>query len=99
LPPVNQETDSILWKHFFRAYHTNAISRSAVLSRKLNKNRNHKMRSGLVPSLNIINMETNRVSQLDETGGYIFLNNMPLLLPLSADSKGKRDWVCQASGL
>jgi hypothetical protein len=39
-----------------------------------------KMRSGLVPSLNIINMETNRVSQLDETGsGYIF-NNMPLLL-------------------
>jgi hypothetical protein len=49
------------------------------------------MRSGLVPSLNIINMETNRVSQLDETGsGYIFLNNMPLLLkPLSADSKGK----------
>jgi hypothetical protein len=39
------------------------------------------MRSGLVPSLNIINMETNRVSQLDETGsGYIFLNNMPLLL-------------------
>jgi hypothetical protein len=39
-----------------------------------------KMRSGLVPSLNII-METNRVSQLDETGsGYIFLNNMPLLL-------------------
>jgi hypothetical protein len=26
-------------------------------------------------------METNRVSQLDETGsGYIFLNNMPLLL-------------------
>jgi hypothetical protein len=26
------------------------------------------MRSGLVPSLNIINMETNRVSQLDETG-------------------------------
>jgi hypothetical protein len=36
------------------------------------------MRSGLVPSLNIINMETNRVSQLDETGsGYIFLNNMP----------------------
>jgi hypothetical protein len=40
-----------------------------------------KMRSGLVPSLNIINMETNRVSQLDETGsGYIFLNNMPLLL-------------------
>jgi hypothetical protein len=25
-------------------------------------------------------METNRVSQLDETGsGYIFLNNMPLL--------------------
>jgi hypothetical protein len=35
-------------------------------------------------------METNRVSQLDETGGYIFLNNMPLLLkPLSADSKGK----------
>jgi hypothetical protein len=37
------------------------------------------MRSGLVPSLNIINMETNRVSQLDETGsGYIFLN-MPLL--------------------
>jgi hypothetical protein len=39
-----------------------------------------KMRSGLVPSLNIINMETNRVSQLDETGsGYIFLNNMPLL--------------------
>jgi hypothetical protein len=26
-------------------------------------------------------METNRVSQLDEAGsGYIFLNNMPLLL-------------------
>jgi hypothetical protein len=35
-------------------------------------------------------METNRVSQLDETGsGYIFLNNMPLLLKASADSKGK----------
>jgi hypothetical protein len=37
-------------------------------------------------------METNRVSQLDETGsGYIFLNNMPLLLkPLSADSKKEK---------
>jgi hypothetical protein len=35
-------------------------------------------------------METNRVSQLDETGsGYIFLNNTLLLKPLSADSKGK----------
>jgi hypothetical protein len=35
-------------------------------------------------------METNRVSQLDETGsGYIFLNNILLLKPLSADSKGK----------
>jgi hypothetical protein len=33
------------------------------------------MRSGLVPS-NIINMETNRVSQLDETGSGL-LNNMP----------------------
>jgi hypothetical protein len=33
-------------------------------------------------------METNRVSQLDETGGGHLLNNMPLLLkPLSADSK------------
>jgi hypothetical protein len=34
-----------------------------------------------------------QVSQLDETGGgYIFLNNMPLLQkPLSADSR-KRDW-------
>jgi hypothetical protein len=37
-------------------------------------------------------METNRVSQLDETGsGYIFLNNMPLLLKtLSADSKKEK---------
>jgi hypothetical protein len=35
-------------------------------------------------------METNRVSQLDETG-YIFLNNMPLLKkPLSADSKKEK---------
>jgi hypothetical protein len=47
-----------------------------------------------VPSLNIINMETNRVSQLDETGsGYIFLNNMPLLLKAAIRrfKKGKRN--------
>jgi hypothetical protein len=46
-----------------------------------------------VPSLNIINMETNRVSQLDEAGsGYIFLNNMPLLLKAAIRrfKKGKR---------
>jgi hypothetical protein len=59
-----------------------------------------KMRSGLVPSLNIINMETNRVSQLDETGsGYIFLNNMPLLLPLSADSKKEKGLGMSGFGL
>jgi hypothetical protein len=36
-------------------------------------------------------METNRVSQLDETGsGYIFLNNMPLLKPYPPiQKKGK----------
>jgi hypothetical protein len=39
-------------------------------------------------------METNRVSQLDETGsGYIFLNNMPLLLKAAIRRfKRKRDW-------
>jgi hypothetical protein len=44
-------------------------------------------------------METNRVSQLDETGsGYIFLNNMPLLLKAAIRRfKKERDWVCQAS--
>jgi hypothetical protein len=38
-------------------------------------------------------METNRVSQLDETGsGYIFLNNMPLLLKAAIRRfKRKRD--------
>jgi ATP-dependent exoDNAse (exonuclease V) alpha subunit len=41
LPPVNQETDSLFFENI-SSYHTNAISRSAVLSRKLNKNRNHK---------------------------------------------------------
>jgi hypothetical protein len=90
LPPVNQETDSYSLKTFlqslpyqcdFKVYYLVNLIRTEII----------KMRSGLVPSLNIINMETNRVSQLDETGsGYIFLNNMPLLQkPLSADSKGK----------
>jgi hypothetical protein len=42
-------------------------------------------------------METNRVSQLDETGsGYIFLN-MPLLLKAAIRRfKKEKDWVCQA---
>jgi hypothetical protein len=91
LPPVNQETDSffenisseltIPMRFQGPLYYLVNLIRTEII----------KMRSGLVPSLNIINMETNRVSQLDETGsGYIFLNNMPLLLkPLSADSKGK----------
>jgi hypothetical protein len=59
------------------------------------------MRSGLVPSLNIINMETNRVSQLDETGsGYIFLNNASATkAAIRRFKKKERDWVCQASGL
>jgi hypothetical protein len=39
-------------------------------------------------------METNRVSQLDEAGsGYIFLNNMPLLLKAAIRRfKRKRNW-------
>jgi hypothetical protein len=58
------------------------------------------MRSGLVPSLNIINMETNRVSQLDETGsGYIFLKHASATKTAIRRFKRKRDWVCQASGL
>jgi hypothetical protein len=57
-----------------------------------------KMRSGLVPSLNIINMETNRVSQLDETGsGYIFQQHASATKsrypPIQKKEKG------QASGL
>jgi hypothetical protein len=75
LPPVNQNRLYSL-KTFLQSL---PYQFQGPLYYKLNKNRNHKMRSGLVPSLNII-METNRVSQLDETGGYIFLNNMPLLL-------------------
>jgi hypothetical protein len=43
LPPVNQETDSLFFENISSELtHTNAISRSAILSRKLNKNRNHK---------------------------------------------------------
>lgn len=82
LPPVNQETDSV----FF-----NAISAELTIPMRfqgplfylteLVRREIIKIRNGLVPSLNVLNMETNRVSQLDETGsGYIFLNNMPLLL-------------------
>jgi hypothetical protein len=100
LPPVNQETDSYSLKTFLLTipmrfqgplYYLVNLIRTEII----------KMRSGLVPSLNIINMETNRVSQLDETGsGYIFLNNMPLLLKAAIRRfKRKRDWVCQASGL
>jgi hypothetical protein len=82
LPPVNQETDSIFFDNIsaeltipmrFQGplfYLTQLIRKEII-----------KMRSGLVPSLNILNMETNRLSELDESGsGYIFLNNMPLLL-------------------
>lgn len=82
LPPVSQETDSLFFNTisseltipmrftgplFFLA----GILRAEII----------KIRNGIVPSLNIINIITNRVSELNEEGsGYIFLNNMPLLL-------------------
>jgi hypothetical protein len=92
LPPVNQETDSLFFENISSELTIPMRFQVRCIS-QLNKNRNHKMRSGLVPSLNIINMETNRVSQLDETGGgYIFLNNMPLLKAAIRRFKRKRDW-------
>lgn len=82
LPPVNQETDSLFFDSIsaeltipmrFKGplfYITEVVRREII-----------KMRSGLVPILNILNQETDRVSNIDESGsGYIFLNNMPLLL-------------------
>jgi hypothetical protein len=89
LPPVNQETDSLFFENISSEL-TIPMRFQGPLYYLVNlRTEIIKMRSGLVPSLNIINMETNRVSQLDETGsGYIFLNNMPLLQkPLSAEKE------------
>lgn len=82
LPPVNQESDSLFFDKIsaeltipmrFQGplyYITNVIRKEII-----------KMRTGLVPILNILNQETDRVSNIDDTGsGYIFINNMPLLL-------------------
>lgn len=82
LPPVNQAEDSLFFDTIsaeltipmrFQGplYYLTGLIRSEII----------KIRKGLVPSLNILNIETNRVSELDENGsGYIFINNMPLLL-------------------
>lgn len=82
LPPVNQDADSL----FF-----NLISAELTIPMRFQgpifylagvlRKEIIKIRSGLVPSLNIINIETNRVSHFEETGsGYIFLNNFSILI-------------------
>lgn len=82
LPPVNQDTDSIFFDSIsaeltipmrFQGplYYITELVRREII----------RMRAGLVPLLNVINLETDRISKIDETGsGFIFLNNMPLLL-------------------
>lgn len=82
LPPVGQATDSL----FF-----NTISSELTIPMRFKgplaiitdilRKEIIKIRHGLVPSLSVINMETNRVSCMDESGsGYFFLNSISVLL-------------------
>lgn len=82
LPPVNQDKDSVFFDTIsaeltipmrFQGplFYITGLIRTEII----------KMRSGLVPSLNILNLETDRVSSIDDKGsGYIFINNMTVLL-------------------
>ena len=82
LPPVNQATDSLFFEDISSeltipmrfqgplAYVTGLLRTEII-----------KIRKGLVPSINILNIETNRVSFINELGsGYFFLNSMTTLL-------------------
>jgi hypothetical protein len=82
LPPVNQDTDSLFFNNISAELtipmrFTGPIYDLSLLLRK----EIIKIRNGIVPSLNIINITTDRVSNIREDGsGYIFLNSLNIVL-------------------
>lgn len=82
LPPVNQDEDSIFFQDIsaeltipmrFKGpiFEITEIVRAEII----------KIRRGLVPSLNILNLATDRISKIDKSGsGYVFLNNLSTVL-------------------
>lgn len=82
LPPVNQETDSSFFDSIdieltqtmrFKGplFHVTGLIRAEIV----------KIREGFTPALNILNIATNRCSDINELGsGYIFLNNMTTVI-------------------
>jgi len=82
LPPVKQVTDSIFFERVSSEltipmrftgpiYDLTDLVRKEII----------KTRKGLIPSLNILNLSTDRVSKINEAGsGYIFLNSLNTLL-------------------
>lgn len=82
LPPVNQDEDSVFFEDISAEltipmrftgpiYEITQIVREEII----------KIRKGLVPSLNILNLVTDRHSKINDVGsGYIFLNSMSTVL-------------------
>lgn len=82
LPPVNQDEDSLFFRDIsaeltipmrFKGpiFELTETVRAEII----------KIRHGLVPSLNILNLATDRVSKITEDGsGYIFLNSLSTVL-------------------
>jgi len=78
LPPVGQESDSLFFENISveltipmrftgPIYSITTYIREEII----------KVRKGLIPSLYILNIKTNRISDIDESGsGYIFLNSI-----------------------
>ena len=82
LPPVNQDHDSIFFENI-SAELTIPMRFQGPLYTLTNCLRDEiiKIRKGLVPTLNIINLKTDRESLINEDGsGYIFLNSMGTML-------------------
>lgn len=85
LPPVLQDHDAVFFNDI-GAELTIPMRFTGSLYKLSNMIREeiYKIRDGIVPSLNILNTKTDRVSKLDSDGsGYIFLNNVTSVINAS----------------
>jgi len=87
LPPVGQHSDSSFFDKISIEL-TQPMRFTGPIYKLANHIRDeiHKIRDGIAAKLHVVNIETDRISRVDETGsGYIFLNNVRTMLSLAAE--------------
>jgi len=82
LPPVNQDEDSLFFEDISAELTIPMRFKGPIFEiTEVVRNEIIKIRRGLVPSLNILNLATDRISKIDDDGsGYIFVNSLSTVL-------------------